>query len=113
MLSPWYVHRMNWSGAADFAASDVGTPYPLDRVDVSDSAMLISDGGSRGTLSYSKYRDFFLARAGVFRTACPEDVRDRLAASLWYLTLPPVGGNASGYVLLVHTRSGYLVLSSD
>jgi hypothetical protein len=105
MLFPWYLHRMHWSGAADFAASDVGSPYPLDRVDVPDSAMFVS--------GHPHLRDFLLARAGVFRTACPEDVRDRLGASLWYLTLTPVGGNAPAYVLLVHTRSGYLVLSSD
>jgi hypothetical protein len=113
MLHPWFVHRLGWSGVVEFAASDEGRPYPLSGIHVSEEAVLVSEVGGHGTLPHPKYRDFLLARAGVTRSACPEPVRDKIAASLWYLTLTPIGGNAPGYVLLVHTRSGYLVLSSD
>jgi hypothetical protein len=113
MLDAWYVDRMDWSGVGDFAGSDIGRPYPRAGTRVSKQAQFVAEVGGPGTLPHPKYRDFILARAGVTRAGCPEPLRDKIAASLWYLTLTPIGGNAPAYVLLVHRASGYAVLSSD
>jgi len=104
MLDLWYVARMGWSSEAAFASSSEGEPYSTRGIEVS---------GRAERLTGPRMSAFLLARAGITAANCSVQARQLIAASAWYLTLVPKGGNAPAYILIVHERSGYRVLSSD
>jgi hypothetical protein len=106
MLDNWYSAEMGWHFTAQFTRSPEAQKRSLDGIKSVRTASLLAN-------DRRVQRTFILARTGITSETCDESELKALVRGVWYVTLWPKGGNAPGYVVMVHRSSGYTVLHAD